>query len=130
MNYIKDIRDFQEKIAETKEGWIKESTNEEEVLKGISLRERLITEEINEMLEAMNTGNEVEILDGAVDSFYVILGTLHELGLLSKFEDAWKLVHENNMSKLGPDGKVKKDSGGKIIKPENFKKLDLSILFN
>lgn len=130
MNYIKDIREFQDKLAEKKEGWLRNSNNEEEVLKGISLRERLITEEVNEMLEAMNAGNEVEILDGAVDSFYVILGTLHELGLLDKFEKAWELVHKNNMSKLGPDGKAKKDSGGKIIKPENFKKLDLSILFN
>lgn len=130
MDYIKDIREFQEKIAEVREGWIAESSNEEEVLKGISLRERLITEEVNEMLEAMNSGNEVEVLDGAVDSFYVILGTLHELGLLDKFEEAWKMVHENNMSKLGPDGKVLKDSGGKVIKPKDFKKLDLSVLFN
>ncbi|KKM04004.1 hypothetical protein LCGC14_1768650, partial [marine sediment metagenome] len=41
-------------------------------------------------------------------------------------EEGFRQVHENNMSKLGPDGKPLKDSSGKVIKPDNYKPIDLS----
>jgi predicted HAD superfamily Cof-like phosphohydrolase len=42
---------------------------------------------------------------------------------------AFKLVHENNMRKLGPDGKPIFREDGKIIKPEGFEKVELKTLF-
>lgn len=39
---------------------------------------------------------------------------------------AFNRVHENNMTKIGPDGKVKKREDGKILKPEGYVKPDMS----
>lgn len=92
------------------------------------LRVRLITEEVAETIKAMSTGNMVEILDGLVDTVYVIVGAAISYGLGDVFMEAFAEVHKNNMSKLGPDGKPIIDSGGKIIKPERYKPVDLKPL--
>lgn len=40
-------------------------------------------------------------------------------------EEAFRRVADNNMSKVGPDGKVVKNEDGKIIKPEGYQKPDM-----
>lgn len=35
-------------------------------------------------------------------------------------EHAFKRVHESNMSKVGKDGKVKRNAAGKILKPDTY----------
>lgn len=119
---IKDIREFQHKIADTPEGLLlKPGDNQED----IALRKRLMTEELGEFLEAIEAKDRVETIKEGVDLLYVVFGTLHEAGVLDDVLYAWDLVHENNMSKVGPDGKVLRDAQGKVLKPEGFKKLNL-----
>lgn len=127
---IKDIREFQDRIAEKLEGQLVDRSIPYEVRKkGAELRKRLLNEEVEELEEAMDNGDSVEILDAGVDILYIVLGTMHEYDLLDKFEDAWNLIHTNNMSKLGKDGRVLKNEFGKVVKPSNYKPVDLNILF-
>jgi predicted HAD superfamily Cof-like phosphohydrolase len=77
----------------------------------------------------MNELDEVEILDAGVDILYIVLGTMHEAGVLDKFSQAWDLVHFNNMTKLDEHGKVHKNENGKVIKPANYKPVNLNQLF-
>jgi len=44
-------------------------------------------------------------------------------------EPIFDLIHENNMKKLGPDGKPIFRADGKIIKPKGFEKVELKTLF-
>ena len=122
---ITDIREFQSKIAEVEEGNLLKNPTEDK----IKLRNALLREEVEELEEALWGINEVEILDAGVDILYILLGTMHEAGLLDKFEKAWDLVHTNNMSKLDENGKVHKNEHGKVIKPANYKPVDLTVLF-
>ena len=39
---------------------------------------------------------------------------------------AFNRVHQNNMTKIGPDGTVTKRADGKILKPDNYVKPDMS----
>ncbi len=48
----------------------------------------------------------------------IVSGIGYKLGYSSS--KIFDLVHETNMSKVGPDGKVVKDAGGKVLKPEGF----------
>lgn len=125
MKQINDIREFQTKIAEVEEGNILKNPTEDK----INLRNSLLREEVEELEEALRNKDEVEILDAGVDILYILLGTMHETGMLDKFEKAWDLVHANNMSKLDENGKVHKNENGKVIKPANYKPVDLSVLF-
>lgn len=125
MKQISDIREFQTKIAEVEEGNILKNPTDDK----INLRNALLREEVEELEEALRNKDEVEILDAGVDILYILLGTMHETGMLDKFEKAWDLVHANNMSKLDENGKVHKNENGKVIKPANYKPVDLSVLF-
>ena len=88
----------------------------------IDLRIRLIDEEVNEELilalkrykAATLEGKPVvmeEILDGAIDSIYVIIGTLVTLGL--PLGHGFAEVQRSNMSKTPPDPKAKVDHSQK-----------------
>lgn len=101
------------------------------------LRQDLINEEVIELQNAGLNKDKVETLDAIVDSIYILLGTAIEFGLHDKLEEAFNLVHENNMSKL-VDGKplingegiiVADKPLGKVLKPEGYKPVDLSVLF-
>ncbi len=86
---------------------------------------RLMLSEVTETIEAISKDDMVEILDGVVDTLYVTIWTALSYGLGDIIEPAFKLVHENNMSKLGPDGNPIKDASGKVVKPEGYKPVDL-----
>lgn len=97
-------------------------------LKETNLRYELMAEENKEYFTAAMQNNLVEVLDALVDQYYILLGTINSHGLQSVFEEAFNRVHENNLSKIGPDGKVLRNPSGKILKPANFKPVDLSDL--
>ena len=126
--FIENIREFQAKLAEVEEGSLKNLFGEEYVER-VNLRNRLLTEETQELENALSRRDDVEVLDAGVDSLYILLGTMHEYGLLDKFEKAWDLVHANNMTKLDENGKVVKNEYGKVVKPANYKPVDLTVLF-
>lgn len=90
------------------------------------LRVKLVVSESAELTEAIANEDIVEIFDAIIDLLYVILGTAHSYGLANFLLEGFRQVHYNNMSKLGEDGKPMKDKAGKIIKPDNYKPVDLS----
>ena len=126
LKQIKDIREFQEKIAEVEEGSLLFRIDRDERIK---LRMALLREEVDELEEALLNGDLVEILDAVVDIHYIANGTAQEVGVVDKLSDAWDLVHSNNMTKLDENGKVHKNEMGKVIKPDNYKPVDLNVLF-
>lgn len=66
------------------------------------------------------------LLKELCDLQYVLSGFAVTFGL--PFDEAFKRVHESNMSKLGPDGKPIYREDGKVLKGPNYKKPDLSDL--
>lgn len=89
----------------------------------VVLRERLIREEYGELMHAMAEGDLVEILDGACDLVYVVVGTCVSYGL--PFSEGWDEVQRANMAKL-VDGKHERDAGGKTVKPPGWQPPDLA----
>lgn len=126
---VRDIREFQQKIAEKKEGWLNQQNTIDLIVEGISLRKSLLQEEVDELAYAVSKNDQVEILDAVIDIIYIALGTAHECGVLDKVSKAWDMVHENNLTKLGADGKVVKNQNGKVVKPSNYVSVDLKSLF-
>lgn len=61
------------------------------------------------------------LLKEGADLLYVLLGTFVSLGLGDQLTEAFKRVHESNMSKLGPDGKPIYREDGKVLKGKNYK---------
>ena len=91
------------------------------------LRQSLLQEEVNEIatatelfVEGIKTEHEtlVEVLDGIIDCFYILIGTAHEYGLADRLIMAFDEVHRSNMSKFDEDGKAIYREDGKVIKGE------------
>lgn len=96
------------------------------------LQYNLIKEELQELSEAYDNKNGVEVLDALVDIQYVLLGMVCRLGMGQEFLDAFQVVHDNNMTKVkDKDGNVivKFREDGKILKPDGYKKVDLESYF-
>lgn len=93
------------------------------------LRYALGQEELDEYMEAAVNNDIVETLDSFADQLYILIGSIVKHGMQDMIVPAFKLVHENNMRKLGPDGKPVFREDGKIIKPEGFEKVELKTLF-
>lgn len=83
------------------------------------VRYTFLLEEINEFLEAVNNQDLVEQADAMIDTIYVALGTLVEMGV--EPDDLFQIVHQANMSKLFPDGLPHYNEIGKVIKPEGWR---------
>ena len=98
-------------------------------VKEVQLRYDLMREENIEFQDAGLSKNKVEILDACADQLYILLGTINAHGLQDLIGPAFELVHKNNMTKVGPDGKVLRNPDGKILKPEGFVPVDLTTLF-
>jgi len=98
-------------------------------------RERLITEEYKEVLyeieyvkhqlmhpeeytEEDRTNAKRQLAKELADLLYVVYGTADELCI--PLEAVFNRIHEANMTKLWPDGKVHYNEFGKIIKPSTY----------
>lgn len=121
--YLNKVRQFQ---LATDQVTNSEPTNLP--LEEMNLRFGLMKEENDEYREASLLDANVEILDSLVDQLYVLLGTVNAHGMQNVFEEAFNRVHENNMTKIGPDGKVIRNAAGKILKGPNFVPVNLSDL--
>lgn len=87
------------------------------------LRKRLISEEHDELFEALYTGDLVKVADGIADLIYVLIGTALEFGI--PIREVFAAVQYSNVAKMGPDGKPIVREDGKIIKPEGWRPPDI-----
>lgn len=110
--------------------------------KKVNRRESLIAEEYQEVLDALNhldnthwgltssTEEEAkaELAKELADLLYVVYGTAEELDI--PLEEVFKAVHESNMSKVWPDGKVHYNEYGKVLKPSTYSPPDIEAVLN
>jgi len=66
------------------------------------LRLSLLAEELQELRDALRTGDLVEAADALADLQYVLSGTVLELGMGGCFKDLFDEVHRSNMTKRCP----------------------------
>ena len=79
----------------------------------------LITEEYNELQDAIAAGDPVETLDALTDILVVTIGAMNSMG--ADGEGAWREVMATNFSKIDRQlGKVRRRKDGKILKPEGW----------
>ena len=96
---------------------IKASFSSEKVHK---LRIDLIEEELNELKQAMETKNLVEVADALTDILYVTYGAGHAFGI--NLDKCFSEVQNSNMSKLDKNQKPIFNEMGKVMKgPDYFK---------
>lgn len=97
----------------------------------LELRLNIFLEEVDEITEAIYWYKDgkvshdealVEVLDGMADTLVTLYGLAQATGL--PVTEAFDIVHQSNMSKLGPDGKpVYYTDGpkkGKVAKGPNY----------
>jgi len=103
----------------------------------VRLRAKLIDEECQEVLSAMfadwhrdreiDAGRvEVDLLgvaDGLADLIYVVVGAALEFGI--PLDRVWDEVQAANMRKVAPDGRVRRRSDGKLLKPRGWQPPDI-----
>lgn len=92
------------------------------------LRYNLIDEELNELRQAIDERNIVEIADALTDLLYVVYGAGHCFGL--DLDKCFDEVHSSNMTKLGPEGKPIYREDGKVMKGPKYRKPDLKSVLN
>ena len=92
------------------------------------LRIDLIKEELEELNEAMQDENLLEVADALTDILYVTYGAGHAFGI--DLDKCFEEVQNSNMSKLGEDGKPIYNEAGKVMKGPNYFKPDLSKYLN
>jgi predicted HAD superfamily Cof-like phosphohydrolase len=88
------------------------------------LRLDLIQEELNELIEAMNNNDLLEVADALTDILYVTYGAGHAFGI--NLDKCFEEVQNSNMSKLDKNGKPIFNENGKVMKGPNYFKPNLS----
>lgn len=112
-NYVGMVREFHE----TFEHFVNDKpTLMDKSVQG--LRYSLIKEEVDELLEALQQDDIVEVADALADILYVTFGACLVFGI--PIDRVFELVQQSNMSKLGEDGKPIYREDGKIMKGPRF----------
>jgi predicted HAD superfamily Cof-like phosphohydrolase len=88
------------------------------------LRYDLIKEELEELKEAMENKDLLEVADALTDILYVTYGAGHAFGI--DLDKCFEEVQSSNMSKLGEDGKPIYNESGKVMKGPQYFKPDLN----
>jgi predicted HAD superfamily Cof-like phosphohydrolase len=89
-----------------------------------NLRYDLIREELEELKDAMENKNLLEVADALTDILYVTYGAGHAFGI--NLDDCFDEVQKSNMSKLDQEGKPIYNEFGKVMKGPKYFKPDLS----
>ena len=87
------------------------------------LRLNLIQEELDELKEALDKKDIVEIADALTDILYVTYGAGHAFGI--NLDICFDEVQNSNMSKLDVNGKPIYNEFGKVLKGPNYFKPNL-----
>ena len=117
------------------------------------LRLNLLEEELEELKEAINDGDIIEVADAFCDLQYVLSGAILEFGLGDRFKSLFEEVQRSNMSKTcksmeealatqahyenkdgtiseiihrGDEYIVYRKEDGKVLKSVNYSRADLS----
>ena len=93
-----------------------------------SLRYDLIKEELEELKEAMENKDLLEVADAWTDILYVAYGAGHAFGI--DLDKCFEEVQNSNMSKLSEDGKPIYNESGKVMKGPKYFKPDLTKFIN
>jgi predicted HAD superfamily Cof-like phosphohydrolase len=93
-----------------------------------SLRYGLIKEELEELKEAIENKDLLEVADALTDILYVTYGAGHAFGI--DLDKCFQEVQKSNMSKLDEDGKPIYNDVGKVMKGPKYFKPDLSKFIN
>ena len=88
-----------------------------------ALRVNLIKEELDELIEAMNKKDLVEVADALTDILYVTYGAGHAFGI--NLDECFEEVQNSNMSKLDTNGRPIYNDKGKVMKGPNYFKPNL-----
>ncbi len=151
-NYLSDVSQFHKTfgapILETPQIPSKERCE---------LRVSLLQEELNELKEAIEKGDVIEVADALADLQYVLSGAVLEFGLGDKFNTLFDEVQRSNMSKAcnsqqeaietllhykkkdGTEGYYKEESDkwlvyrkedNKVLKSINYSPANLSDIIN
>ena len=89
-----------------------------------NLRYDLIKEELEELKEALDKKDLIEVADALTDILYVTYGAGHAFGI--NLDDCFEEVQQSNMSKLDNEGKPIYNDAGKVMKGSKYFKPDLS----
>ena len=81
------------------------------------LRYNLIKEELEELKQALDNKDLLEVADALTDILYVTYGAGHAFGI--DLDKCFDEVQNSNMSKLGSDGKPIYNDAGKGMKGPN-----------
>ena len=87
------------------------------------LRLNLIKEELEELREALDNKDLIEVADALTDILYVTYGAGHAFGI--DLDKCFEEVQNSNMSKLDKDGLPIYNNFGKVMKGPNYFKPDL-----
>ena len=93
-----------------------------------SLRYDLIKEELEELKEAMENKDLLEVADALTDILYVTYGAGHAFGI--NLDKCFEEVQNSNMSKLGENSKPIYNESGKVMKGPKYFKPDLTKFIN
>ena len=88
------------------------------------LRIDLIKEELDELKEAMDNKDFLEVADALTDILYVTYGAGHAFGI--NLDKCFDEVQNSNMSKLDENGEPIYNDAGKIMKGPKYFKPNLS----
>ena len=88
------------------------------------LRIDLIKEELEELSEAMENKDLLEVADALTDILYVTYGAGHAFGI--DLDKCFDEVQNSNMSKLDENGKPIYNESGKVMKGPKYFRPDLS----
>ena len=115
-----------EKVKEFMTTFGQEVKNKSEFpnVKIVELRKKLIEEEFNELKDAINDNDIVEVADALTDILVVTYGAGAAFGI--DLDKCFDEVQRSNMSKLGKDGKPIYNEFGKVMKGPDYFKPDLS----
>ena len=118
MTNFEKVKQFMQTFGQevkTKASFSDEKTNQ--------LRLDLISEELEELKNAMTSKDLLEVADALTDILYVTYGAGHAFGI--NLDKCFDEVQNSNMSKLGSDGKPIYNESGKVVKGPNYFKPDL-----
>tara|TARA_B100002019_G_C21231370_1_gene580279 strand:+ start:1034 stop:1447 length:414 start_codon:yes stop_codon:yes gene_type:complete len=124
-HWSKDISDMHQKFGVNK-WFIKNKSNKELMKKYLMFRMLMLNEELHETMQAVNSENPEEIVDGLIDICVFAIGTLNVLEVDA--DKAWDAIHNANMAKEPgvKAGRPNPFGMPDLLKPEGWKGPDHS----